>query len=454
VNLQLPQSDIDFFYKVEGGGSGTLTTLRPGLSESSQFGPEITFGRAMADLLSGSGTSRVAIIKYANGGTNLEINWRAGGNGTLNGDGAEYLAFQSGVSNGLAAIRAAYPVATVQIEGMIWMQGESDATSGYQASYYFNLTNFIADIRATYGSHLPFVLGRLSSAQKSISAAALNVVQNAQGGAAAGDVWTRTVYTDGFSVKTDNLHFDAGGQKALGQAFAIEMMSFMRVLEGIVAPSQLTATPISPTRVDLAWLDNSTNETAFVIERSLVKGCAFAEIARMAAGETAYVDNAVVRDKNYYYRVTATNNFGRSLDSGEVSVNTGAFTALGSVPHTWLSSINPNWSTNYEAAVTNDVDGDGFATWQEYWSGTDPQNSNSFLRIDSVALEGGNALLKWQHALVGAGVQPLTIQTTTNLQSGPWVTAGQKAPVNGTNTWSGAALPLQLFYRLSVTNAP
>jgi Divergent InlB B-repeat domain/PA14 domain len=124
------------------------------------------------------------------------------------------------------------------------------------------------------------------------------------------------------------------------------------------------------------------------------------------------------------------------------------------VPHLWLAARNALWSNDYEAAVLADQDGDGFATWQEYWSGTDPQKSNSFLRIDSVALEGGNALLKWQHALVGAGVQPLIIQTTTNLQSGPWVTAGQKAPVNGTNTWSGATALSQLFYRLAVTNAP
>jgi hypothetical protein len=57
-------------------------------------------------------------------------------------------------------------------------------------------------------------------------------------------------------------------------------------------------------------------------------------------------------------------------------------------------------------------------------------------------------------AAVDAGLPALTIQTTTNLQSGTWVYAGDKAPVNGTNTWSGAALPRQLFYRLAVTNAP
>ncbi len=48
TNLQQPQADVDFFYKVQ-GGTATLTTLRPGLSETSGFGPEITLGRSLAD---------------------------------------------------------------------------------------------------------------------------------------------------------------------------------------------------------------------------------------------------------------------------------------------------------------------------------------------------------------------------------------------------------------------
>jgi Divergent InlB B-repeat domain/Bacterial Ig domain len=172
----------------------------------------------------------------------------------------------------------------------------------------------------------------------------------------------------------------------------------------------------------------------------------------------SYAVSGLTAGTTYYYTFMASNAAGRVWASPSWTFTTpGAartVTVNHAVPYAWLAARNALWSNDYEAAVTNDVDGDGFTTWQEYWSGTDPVNSNSFLRIDSVALEGGNAVLTWQHAVVGAGVPPLAIQTTTNLQSGPWVTTDQKAPANGTNTWSGATALQQLFYRLAVTNAP
>jgi len=101
----------------------------------------------------------------------------------------------------------------------------------------------------------------------------------------------------------------------------------------------------------------------------------------------------------------------------------------------------------------SDPDGDGYTTWQEYWSGTDPQSSNSYLRIDSITYEDGNIVVKWQSAAVGAGVSPLAIQARTNLLSGQWYNVGQKSVTNGINAWSNATSQ-QLFYRLAVTNAP
>ena len=78
--LENPQADVDFFFHTEGllGAPNSnhpldsvLTTLRPGQSENSGFGPAISFGRSMADFNSGADNPSVAIIKYARGGTNL-----------------------------------------------------------------------------------------------------------------------------------------------------------------------------------------------------------------------------------------------------------------------------------------------------------------------------------------------------------------------------------------------
>ncbi|MBK1881456.1 hypothetical protein JIN85_03455 [Luteolibacter pohnpeiensis] len=219
AELQAAQSDVDFYYRVE-GGTAKLTTLRPGLSESSQFGPEITLGRHMANLYANETGTRVAIIKYANGGTNLNVQWKAGGTATTSGDGTEYVAFQETVTSGLAALAAKYPNATLELESMVWMQGESDAVSGWADLYQANLTAFIADVRLTYGSNLPFVIGRLSSKQTSLTSSYLKTVQAAQDAVAAADPLTSIFNTDSFELNSDNLHFSANGQQDMGSAFA------------------------------------------------------------------------------------------------------------------------------------------------------------------------------------------------------------------------------------------
>jgi len=219
--LQGPQTDVDFYYHTETSAGG-LTTLRPGLSETSQFGPEIVLGSRLADLYTTETGTRVAIIKYANGGTNLHTQWKAGGNATTTGDGPEYVTFQQTVAAGRAALQAKYPTATLELDSMVWMQGETDATASSAGNYQANLTAFIADIRATYGASLPFIIGRLSSQQTSLDTASLNTVRAAQDAVAAADPRTGIIFTDDLTMKSDNLHFDADGQQAMGSSFAEE----------------------------------------------------------------------------------------------------------------------------------------------------------------------------------------------------------------------------------------
>lgn len=221
VNLQSPQDDIDLFYRVA-GGSAAMTTLRPGLSETSGFGPEIALGRRLADLWAGEAGTRVAIVKYANGGTNLAVQWKGGGDATTVGDGPEYVTFQQTVSQGLAALAAAYPAASLELQGMVWLQGESDAVASYASLYQANLAAFIADVRATYGAKLPFVIARLSSGQTALTASYLNQVRTAQDAVAAADPRTGLIATDDLGLNGDNLHFNASAQQAIGARFAGE----------------------------------------------------------------------------------------------------------------------------------------------------------------------------------------------------------------------------------------
>ena len=227
TELQQPQTDVDFFFRVEGSHpwEDQLIDLKPGSPEFSQtnyFGPEITFGRDMADYYASDPDTSVAIIKYANGGTRLYDQWSAP-------DGSEYVIFQNTVDAGIAALEAAYPSDTIEIAGMIWMQGENDASSDMYADVYeTKLENFITDVRSRYGADLPFVIGRLSANQTGLSyPAGLQKVMDAQTAVAEGNSRTGLVDTDSFSMKSDYVHFDADGMQTLGSGFASVMQTTM-----------------------------------------------------------------------------------------------------------------------------------------------------------------------------------------------------------------------------------
>jgi iduronate 2-sulfatase len=236
----LNQTDVLFYSNNTGG---QITTLKPLTSGATQFGPEIAFGRSMADYYAGTG-EQVALIKYAAGGTNLQVNWKADGTSSSAGDGSYYQAFQNTVASGLAKLVAGGD--TVVIRGMIWMQGESDAgdsvnggsTENYSLLYEQNLTDFINDVRLTLGlEELPFVIGKLGTVQVGTG----NVlyrdnVRAAQEAVAVADPFTGIVYTDTFAIKTgDNQHFGSDGindgQLQLGAAFATEMQGLLAIPE-------------------------------------------------------------------------------------------------------------------------------------------------------------------------------------------------------------------------------
>ena len=88
------------------------------------------------------------------------------------------------------------------------------------------------------------------------------------------------------------------------------------------APSGLTATAISRSRIDLTWQDNSSNETGFQIERSR-EGGAFSLIATTAAGATTYSNTSgLTPNKLYSYRVRAINTAGSSAYSNTANATT------------------------------------------------------------------------------------------------------------------------------------
>jgi len=276
ASLLRSQNDVPLYYYLVGtpansdGTYGHLSTVQTGVSAQGTgtlFGPELTFGRALADYYSisngvSTNTVMVAIIKYADGGTSLGVNWAANGTSSPTGDGPDYVIFQKVVSAGLSNLAAAYPGTVIELDGMIWVQGETDIDNGVAAAtaYGTNLIRFVNDVRLTfagrqpYGTNLPFFYSRISANQTTYSlptdASYANylLLRAGQAFAAASLPNMHLLNIDGpqFTTLTPNsgpgLHFDTAGQQAIGAAFA-------QAVRNALPPPQLDLAP----QLDNGW---------------------------------------------------------------------------------------------------------------------------------------------------------------------------------------------------------
>jgi hypothetical protein len=92
----------------------------------------------------------------------------------------------------------------------------------------------------------------------------------------------------------------------------------------IAAPSNLTATVVSETQIDVAWTDNSTNETGFAVESCSGPACAnFTQVGTVAANVTTFSHMDLTAGTSYSYRVRATGAQGASAYSSTATAITG-----------------------------------------------------------------------------------------------------------------------------------
>ena len=79
------------------------------------------------------------------------------------------------------------------------------------------------------------------------------------------------------------------------------------------APTNLAATPVSKSQINLTWTDNATNEDGFRIERCKGATCTkFVQIATVSSNVTAYTNTGLSANTTYRYRVRAYNASGTS----------------------------------------------------------------------------------------------------------------------------------------------
>ena len=196
--------------------NGNLSTLIPDSTAPYYFGDglELELGRQM--VLHEPGAD-FAILKHAGAGQSLydQSDWYADGTSSSVNDGTAYLNFQNSTARALTDLSdRGY---TTQLRGFIWVQGEADAAEGRSTEEYTaDLTNFIVDVRSTYGD-IPFIFTRLSDNAVILDAATksmnrVGVIQAAQDSVDASVEGTYLIHSNSFELIGDNVHYSASGQ--------------------------------------------------------------------------------------------------------------------------------------------------------------------------------------------------------------------------------------------------
>ena len=226
------------------GGVGTWQALQPGFGTgfesdgtdntlSDRFGPELLFGRTMAEH---PGSAKIAIIKYALGGSGLA---QGVGYGNWHPDFTDGVGINQ-YDHALTTLRNAFAVADIDGDGaadrlvpsgIVWMQGEADAFDSQEAAdaYRGNLERLMGLLRAAMRvDDLPLVIGKITDSGMSEDGSVMDyieTVQEAQADFVASDSCAAYVtVTDDLGYLDDGWHYNSEGFIRLGTAFAEAML--------------------------------------------------------------------------------------------------------------------------------------------------------------------------------------------------------------------------------------
>ena len=175
---------------------------------------------------------------------------------------------------------------------------------------------------------------------------------------------TALVSTDGVTVTYTKP--TTGTSNKLVDKFGNEMATFTKSTTGTVpgAPTNLTATAISDSAINLSWTAPANNGgsaiTGYKIERRLHRSDWTTPVANTGSTATTYSSTGLFRESNYSHRVSAINTVG----TGAVSNTAGALTFLSgsSTPTSSNSTVTTTEDTDYTFTTADfpvsDADGD------------------------------------------------------------------------------------------------
>ncbi|MBK9579586.1 MAG: hypothetical protein IPK50_15895 [Fibrobacterota bacterium] len=225
-------ADIKIYLDAEGDAAKMKkwSTLGPGFGgSSSQFGPELFFGKVLADSFPGR---KMAFIKVARSGTYLGkvAEWLppSSNNGT---GGTYYKAMMVSIDDAMKSFNSAFDTTqyTPKWSGFLWLQGEFDAMDATLSNQYeTNLTNLLKDIRTKAGvTDLPVILPMID-----VQSTWTNNAKIRAADIALTKKLTRVDTVDTKGLPTDNIHYKAAGMITIGTRCAARFLT-MKSLSAI-----------------------------------------------------------------------------------------------------------------------------------------------------------------------------------------------------------------------------
>ena len=163
---------------------------------------------------------------------------------------------------------------------------------------------------------------------------------------------TRLASLTNFAGQTVTLYFEQndGGQGNGEYRFVdnIQVLTTGPAVYPAAAPRLLAASASLTNGVGIEWRDNDSNELQFLIERKVLPGGAWSQIAIVASNLTSYTDWMPPPGTNVAYRLRASNAAGPGSYSNERQVLTWPRPKLAGQFSSSVATLNwPAWASNF-----------------------------------------------------------------------------------------------------------
>ena len=174
-----------------------------------------------------------------------------------------------------------------------------------------------------------------------------------------------------------------------------------------------------------------------------------------------------------HWTFTAPNSFSFTPTTNDLGVHSFLFTATGidgfdeqmiTITVTAQQELTPyqQWASDAgvdpegaNGGTSDDYDGDGWTNEQEYWSDTDPADTNSFLHIQNVSFSGDTLNILMDKMSSNAAPRAYVIHTAHQLSGNGWDFA-----VHGTNSSTSGVIPVNnlsnglTIFKITIPAAP